>query len=74
MKYKFSFELTEDIEGQIASYETESEPFRLGDLVYLGEVISDPRLDDYFKVVNIWRMVTSPSREEILFTLERYKT
>lgn len=73
MKYKFSFELLEeDIEGQLFSYETNQEPFRLGELINISELVKDRRFDDYFIVKQVWRMPISLETEEVLFSLKRY--
>ncbi len=79
MKYIFRFEMDNE-EGIIYEYETDLEPFRSGDLVNLGELLGDlkelpklRKLDDLFRVKEVWRNPLSPQKEAILFTLEEYK-
>lgn len=72
MKYKFRFEL-EDRDGFVFEYDTDLEPFRIGELVNLGELTNDKKLDDIFRVIEVWRNPLTPHKESILFTLREYK-
>jgi len=79
MKYIFRFEMDGE-EGIAFEYETDLEPFRVGDLINLGELLESlgklpelRKLDDLFRVKEVWRNPRSPQKEDILFTLEEYK-
>lgn len=79
MKYIFRFEIDGE-ESTPFEYETDLEPFRVGDLVNLGELIESfgqlpklRKLDSVFRVKEVWRNPRSPEKEDILFALEEYK-